>query len=258
VGARGRLRVRSSPEGITHSEPESIQRLERSKHKVDFFHLANQYESQTNKAFCGPTSAAIVLNTLRVDNAAIAKPVDTSLLGEKDRALLPSGFEPLFPRYTQNNFFDEASSQVKSREQVFGQPRAEGEKRDGGIQLRQLHGMLAAKGLDVRLRVADDKLSDATIKAELKENLKTANDYIIINYARPVLGQKGGGHISPLGAYDQASDSFLILDVNPNGQPWVWVKADALIQSMRTPDTVENRGYLLVKEGPAAQASETK
>jgi hypothetical protein len=243
---------------VSFSEPESIKRLERSKHKVDFFHLANHFESQTNKAFCGPTSAAIVLNTLRVNNAAIAKPVDASLLGEKDRALLPAGFEPLFPRYTQNNFFDEASSQVKSREQVFGKPRAEGEKRDGGIQLRQLHGMLAAKGLDVQLRVADDKLPDATIKAELKENLKTANDYIIINYARPVLGQKGGGHISPLGAYDQASDSFLILDVNPNGQSWVWVKADALIQSMRTPDTVENRGYLLVKEGPAAQASETK
>jgi hypothetical protein len=39
----------------------------------------------------------------------------------------------------------------------------------------------------------------------------------------------------------------------------VWVKADALLQAMRTPDTVENRGYLLVKEGtPAAQAQDLK
>ncbi|HEX8434498.1 phytochelatin synthase family protein [Archangium sp.] len=244
---------------VSFTEPESIKRLERSKHKVDFFHLANQFESQGNKAFCGPTSSVIVLNALRVNNNAISKPQDPRLVLDEDKALLPAGFDPLFHRYTQNNFFDEASSKVKSREQVFGKPADEGGKTDAGIQLRQLQGMLEAKGLDVRLRVADEKLADATIKAELKENLKTANDYVIINYTRPALGQKGGGHISPLAAYDQVSDSFLILDVNPNGQSWVWVKADALLQAMRTPDTVENRGYLLVKEGtPAAQAQDLK
>ena len=243
---------------VSFTEPESMKRLERSKHKVDFFHLANQFESQGNKAFCGPTTSAIVLNALRVNNPAIAKPQDARLVLDEDRKLLPAGFDPLFQRYTQNNFFDEASSQVKTREQVFGKPRAEGEKPDAGIQLRQLHAMLVAKGLAAQLRIVDDTLPVATIKAELKENLKTANDYVILNYFRPVLGQKGGGHISPLGAYDQASDSFLVMDVNPNGQSWVWVKADALIQSMRTPDTTENRGYLLVKEGPAAQAQDTK
>jgi hypothetical protein len=76
----------------------------------------------------------------------------------------------------------------------------------------------------------------------------------VVNYFRPVLGQKGGGHISPLGAYDKASDSFLILDVNPNGHTWVWVPAPLLIKSMRTRDVVENRGYLLVREGPPPAA----
>ncbi|HEY0093446.1 MAG TPA: phytochelatin synthase family protein [Archangium sp.] len=243
---------------VSFTEPESMKRLERSKHKVDFFHLANQFESQGNKAFCGPTSSVIVLNALRVNNEAIAKPQDARLVLDEDRALIPSGFDPLFHRYTQNNFFDEASSKVKSRAQVFGQPADEGGKKDAGIQLRQLQAMLAAKGLEVKLRIADDSLADATIKAELKDNLKTANDYVILNYFRPVLGQKGGGHISPLAAYDEASDSFLVMDVNPNGQAWVWVKADALIKSMRTPDTAENRGYLLVKEGNLAQAADTK
>ena len=70
-----------------------------------------------------------------------------------------------------------------------------------------------------------------------------------MNYYRPALGQDGGGHISPLGAYDEESDSFLILDVNPNGHSWVWAPAAALFQAMRTRDTVENRGYLLVREG---------
>ena len=95
----------------------------------------------------------------------------------------------------------------------------------------------------------DDTLSDEAIRTELTENLATAGDYVIVNYFRPVLGQEGGGHISPLGAYDEASDSFLILDVNPNGHTWVWAPAAMLIHAMRTTDGTENRGYLLVKEG---------
>ena len=39
------------------------------------------------------------------------------------------------------------------------------------------------------------------------------------------------------------------MDVNPNRSPWVWVKAGDPIAAMRTFDTVENRGYLLVSEG---------
>jgi hypothetical protein len=246
--------VAPQPVLVGFTEPQSITRLERSRFKVDFFHLANQFESQTNKAFCGPTSSAIVLNALRVGNGQIQKPEDRTLLQEADWKQMPPDMNPLFPRYTQNNLFSEDASKVKPREQVLGKPAAPGEKPDWGLQLRQLQGVLQAQGLDVQLRIVDDKLPEATIKAELRQNLKTANDYVIVNYHRPVLGQKGGGHISPLGAYDEASDSFLIMDVNPNGQPWVWVKAKDLIRSMRTPDVVENRGYLLVKEGLTATA----
>ena len=38
------------------------------------------------------------------------------------------------------------------------------------------------------------------------------------------------------------------MDVNPNRAPWVWVGSDDLVAAMRTFDTVENRGYLLVSE----------
>ena len=71
----------------------------------------------------------------------------------------------------------------------------------------------------------------------------------MVHRNRPTVGQVGGGHISPLGAYDKTSDSFLVLDVNPNGHPWVWIPAPLLIQSMRTHDVNENRGYVLVREG---------
>jgi len=69
---------------------------------------------------------------------------------------------------------------------------------------------------------------------------------VIVAYSRPAVGQAGGGHISPLGAYDQPSDSFLVMDVNPTSAGWVWMPAATLIKAMRTFDTVENRGYVIV------------
>ncbi len=227
---------------------EGIRRLEQSQFKVDFFKLANHFESQSNKIFCGPTSAAIVLNALRIRQGKIEIPQDTSLLTMEDRRHLPAGeWSPFYQRYTQNNVFFKSP---KSRQLVLGKPQVDTEGKsvkDVGFQLRQFGELLGAHGLAVTLRVVDDGLANAEIKNEMIANLKTAHDYVIVNYRRTVLKQKGGGHISPLGAYHQASDSFLILDVTPNKADWVWVKSGLLIAAMRTFDTLENRGYVLVK-----------
>jgi hypothetical protein len=239
----------AAPGLVAFADPDSMVRLSRSRHRVDFFHLANQFESQTTRAFCGPTTAAIVLNALRAGNDRIAKPEDPSLIPAELRGKLPQGFDPLYHRYTQNDLFTPEAERVKTRDAVLGRPPHSGARPDPGLQLRQLHEILQANGLDSRLRVADDSLSDDAIRKELLENLATADDYVIVNVFRPALGQEGGGHISPLGAYDEASDSFLLLDVNPNGHSWVWAPAAALIRAMRTRDTAENRGYLLVREG---------
>jgi hypothetical protein len=179
----------------------------------------------------------------------VQMPEAPSLLPAEVRPLLPPGVDLLFHRYTQQAFFDEAAARVKTRRAVLGIPAAPDAKPDAGLQLRQLARILTqAYGLDVGLRVAGSDLSDATIRRELVHNLETEDDYVIVNYRRAAAGQSGGGHISPLGAYDADSDSFLVLDVNPNAHPWTWIPAPALIGAMRTFDTVENRGYLLVRD----------
>lgn len=239
---------------VPFAAAESQQRLERSTAKVDFFRLANHFESQQNLGYCGPASATIVLNALRADDTTVAKPRDPALFPAEFRKNLPPGVDPVFARYTQSTFFDAETVGVKTRDQFFGKPKAPGAKPSPGLELREFHGILRAHGLLAELRVADDTLSDDVIRRELTANLATSDDYVVVNYFRPVLGQKGGGHISPLGAYDKASDSFLILDVNPNGHTWVWVPAPLLIKAMRTRDATENRGYVLVKEGPKPAA----
>jgi hypothetical protein len=47
-------------------------------------------------------------------------------------------------------------------------------------------------------------------------------------------------------AASAASDSVLVLDVNPSSAGWAWMPLATLIRGMRSLDTVENRGYVLV------------
>ena len=232
---------------IPWQSEEGVIRFERSKHKTDFFQLANHFESQSNKIYCGVASSAIILNALRLGKEDIVLPKDESLLSKDKRRYLPPRLDPIFRRYTQQNLFNK---EAKTELQVLGQPLKIGSdiQTDYGIQIRQLHALLASHGLDVLLRVVADDLSEDAVKAELITNLTTKDDYVLVNYTRKALGQKGGGHISPLAAYDKLSDSFLIMDVNPNASDWVWVFASDLIAAMRSFDTIENRGYVLVKE----------
>jgi hypothetical protein len=60
--------------------------------------LANQFEPQLNIAFCGPNTAAIVLNTMRAKSQDL--PRDHSRLHTEDLQCLPSGFDLTVPRLT--------------------------------------------------------------------------------------------------------------------------------------------------------------
>jgi phytochelatin synthase len=107
--------------------------------------------------------------------------------------------------------------------------------------------MLRANGVITRLTIVDDNKVEQDIRAELVENLKRRGDYVIVAYLREAVGQRGGPHISPVGAYDAESDSFLVLDVNPASADWVWMSTGRLVKGMRTFDRVENRGYIFIE-----------
>jgi hypothetical protein len=228
---------------VAFDSDEGMARLARSTAKVDFAALANQYEAQSNAIFCGPTTAAIVLNTIHHHSPDL--PRDHSRLRAEDLRYVSKGFDPVIPRYTQDNVTDKGP---KTRAQILGEPIVINgtQVQDFGMQARQLDALFRANGLHTRLVIVDDKKPEAEIRHDLVENLKQRGDYVVVSYRRRDTGQQGGGHISPLAAYDRVSDSFLILDVNPDVSGWVWMPTATLIKGMRTFDTVENRGYILV------------
>jgi hypothetical protein len=231
------------PALVSFASDEGMARLARASARHDFALLANHFEAQSNNAFCGPTSAAIVLNALFAGTPAL--PRDKSRLRESDLRHLPPGADLSLPRFTQENVIERGA---KTRAQVLGEPMPIGGRvgSDFGYQLAQFEELLRANGARARRVVVTDGLPEAMVRADLIGNLSRGGDYVIVNYLRSAAGQRGGGHLSPLGAYDAESDSLLLLDVNPGEAGWVWMPVGTLIGAMRTFDTLENRGYLLV------------
>lgn len=62
------------------------------------------------------------------------------------------------------------------------------------------------------------------------------------------MGQEKGGHISPIAAYNQETDRFLILDVSRYKYPPIWVKTADLWRAIATVDSVsgKTRGFVFV------------
>jgi hypothetical protein len=241
--ARDTVPAMVTPVLVAFNSDEGMARLSRSTARADFASLANQFEPQSNIAFCGPTTAAIVLNAARSGSRDL--PRDYSRILPEDARWIPKGIDLSVPRYTQENVIAKGA---KTRAQVMGEPILDGKQtRDGGYQLRQFDELLRAHGLVTRLVVVDDTKPEAEIRNDFAENLKRAGDYVVVNYRRADVGQNGGPHISPLAAYDAESDSVLVMDVNPASAGWVWMPVTTLVKGMRTFDLVENRGYVLVQ-----------
>ena len=152
---------------VAFNSDEGMARLARSSARADFASLANQFEPQSNIAFCGPTSAAIVLNAARSGSRDL--PRDYSRILPEDGRWIPRGIDLSVPRYTQENVIAKGA---KTRGQVMGEPILDAKQtRDGGYQLRQFDELLRAHGMVTRLVVVDDKKPEAEVRTDFVENL---------------------------------------------------------------------------------------
>jgi len=140
---------------------------------------------------------------------------------------------------SQDNFFSDATQKVHSRYETFF----------GGMTLKQLGGLLNAHGVKANVFHADDS-SLEEFRRHTRQNLEEPNNFVLINYLRRAIKQKSGGHISPIAAYDDVSDRFLVMDVAAHKYPPVWVKAEDLWKSLNTvdSDSGRTRGYVLVEK----------
>jgi hypothetical protein len=188
--------------------------------RADYGALVQWYEAQANLAYCGVASSVMVLNSL-----AVAAP--------KAEGYRTNRF------WTQTNLFTVPAS--KSFVEATRVARE-------GMTLEQLHGLLASVGSRVQ-RYHGENLSLEQLRWLLRRGLAQGSDRLLANYDRRALGQTGGGHISPLAAYDPDQDRVLILDVARYRYPAVWVATPDLWRAIRSVDksSGRSRGVLTIE-----------
>lgn len=114
-----------------------------------------------------------------------------------------------------------------------------------GVSLAQLAALARHAGLRNEVVYADT-LSLYEFRERLRANLSHEGDFVLVNYDRRVLKQSGAGHISAVGAYDEARDAFLVLDQAAYRYPFTWVPAALLYDAVHTRAGEHFRGLLFI------------
>lgn len=206
---------------ILLTEKQGIQMLKESEFSDAYWPLSQYYDSQINATYCGVASAVMVLNALDIP---------------KPHAWPDDLYADLF---TQENFFSEEVLKVVDHSSIL----------KNGMTLEELNRAVGAWGVQTESIYATT-LSEESLRDFLKATLTQTDRFIIANYHRPVIQGVYGGHFSPIAAYDQNTDSVLILDVYRHQFTGTWVKLSIFFKALHPVDSDSglSRGLLLIQK----------
>lgn len=195
--------------------------------KGQFWTICRYFVSEKFLTYCGIASSVTVLNSLGVE-------------APDEPQIYP------YKMFTQDNIFTD--------EVLHHRRPLEVEK--GGNTLDQLASILRALRVRVDTCFASE-LSLDDCREGLVTVLKSPDRRVIVDFDRKVLHQKGSGHFSPLAAYHEGEDRFLLMDVARYKSPPCWVKAAVLYEALRgtDPTSQKSRGFLVVYRPPASETT---
>jgi hypothetical protein len=195
--------------------------------KGQFWTICRYFVSEKFLTYCGIASSVTVLNSLGVE-------------APDEPQIYP------YKMFTQDNIFTD--------EVLHHRRPLEVEK--GGNTLDQLASILRALRVRVDTCFAS-KLSLDDCREGLVTVLKSPDRRVIVDFDRKVLHQKGSGHFSPLAAYHEGEDRFLLMDVARYKSPPCWVKAAVLYEALcgTDPTSQKSRGFLVVYRPLASETT---
>ncbi|ORZ34112.1 Phytochelatin synthase-domain-containing protein [Catenaria anguillulae PL171] len=183
----------------------------------NYFSLAGTFTTQSEPAYCGLGSLAMVLNALEVDPKKRWKGSWRWYSEEMLECCAPLDV-------------------VKSK----------------GITFKEFSCMAKCNGLTVIAKRGDEVTLDEFI-ADLKASTSNAfptETHMVVSFSRKALGQTGDGHFSPVTVFHPQSNKLLVLDVAMFKYPSYFVDVELLYQSMQMVDkeTGLPRGYFLLQK----------
>ncbi|KAF7062480.1 hypothetical protein CFC21_069074 [Triticum aestivum] len=183
-----------------------------------FFSLVSHFQTQSEPAFCGLASIAVVLNALAIDPGRRWK--------------------------GPWRWFDESMLDCCEPLHVV---------RSQGITFGKVVCLARCAGASVRCFRADHATVH-DLRAHLARCASSHDCHLIASYHRGHFKQTGGGHFSPIGGYHAGTDRALILDVARFKYPPHWVPLTLLWEAMNTTDKATGllRGFMLVSRHNSA------
>lgn len=176
-----------------------------------YFNLAGNFTVQSEPAYCGPSSLAMVLNALEVDPGRTWKGV-------------------------WRWYSDELLESCRTESDL----KANGITYDQFLCLASSHAQVVSKR--GRTATREEFLRD------IKYVTQRDDVFMVLSFSRRVLGQTGDGHFSPIGAYHSGTNMALVLDSARYKYPSWFGDVDKLYDSLQ-PDDKETglpRGYFLI------------
>ncbi|KAG0358585.1 hypothetical protein BG005_002141 [Podila minutissima] len=180
-----------------------------------YFSLVGNFTTQSEPAFCGPSSLAMVLNSLEVDPQRQWKGAWRWYSDELLECCAPA-------------------DQVKAK----------------GITFNQF-ACLSKCHCDVQVRRAN-QVSLEQFKKDLEMVCSRDDIHMVVSFSRKALGQTGDGHFSPIGGYVPSEGMVLVLDTARFKYPSYFVSVKELWKSLFPIDveTGSSRGYFLLSANP--------
>ncbi|EGG14857.1 Phytochelatins synthase [Cavenderia fasciculata] len=191
-------------------------------HMEGYFSLSEQFVSQSDPAYCGLATLAMVLNALKIDPKRLWK-------------------GPW--RWFAEDMLDCCTpiESVKKR----------------GITFTEFTCLSRCNGAKIKSFRGDETDLEHFRQSIIDSCSMKSPQHLVISYNRKVLGQTGSGHYSPIGGYHQDRDLALVLDVARFKYSPHWVPVQVLWESMLSldPETKKPRGYYLMSTDPTYQPS---
>ncbi|KAJ3274323.1 hypothetical protein HDV01_003167 [Terramyces sp. JEL0728] len=184
-------------------------------HAEIFFSLSGNFTMQSEPAFCGLGSLAMVLNALSVDPGKRWKGV-------------------------WRWYADDMLECCASLEDI---------KKDG-LNFIQLAATARGNGLNVETKRSDQTSYKEFIN-DLKKVTSSLDTHMVVSFSRKTLNQTGDGHFSPVGAYCPSSNQVLVMDTARFKYPSYFVDAKLLYEAMNPIDVTTGlpRGYFVLTRG---------
>jgi len=184
-----------------------------------YFKLAEQFVTQSEPAYCGPGTLAMVLNSLNLDPRRIWK--------GNWRWFSEEMLETCDVRKPHNKPLQDVDSIGLSFEEMLFLAECNG---------AHVQAFKAEFSSESKFRTA---IHTATSRNDL---------HLVASFSRAILNQTGCGHYSPIGGYHAGLDLALVLDVARFKYPPYWAPISLLWRAIKEIDplTKQGRGYYLM------------